>query len=74
MITVLGWLGFIICMLGYSMLQNKKPSAFLVWNIGNIIWIALALFNNDYPQVTMFTVYTFMNVKTYMSWRKEENG
>jgi membrane protein implicated in regulation of membrane protease activity len=72
-LTALGWLSTILCLLGNLFVVRKK-NGFLIWFIGTGIMLVLAILRKDWSQTTLFTIYEIINLWGYFSWRKQKNN
>lgn len=72
--TTVGWIGFALSMTGQYFITKKHPLAFVVWNISNLLWIALAYYSSNYPQLLMFTMFFLVNIISIRAWIKDGNA
>jgi nicotinamide riboside transporter PnuC len=74
MSNLIGWFGFLFSMCGQLLIIYKNRYAFIIWNIGNVIWLYLAIKNNDLAQVFMFIIYIIINVVTFIKWKNKKTA
>ena len=49
LIDIIGWVGFILIIVGYYLNAKKKLYCFYIWGIGNLIYVFYGLIINDMP-------------------------
>ena len=55
---------------GNVFINHKRKVGFLVWTIANMFWILVnCLGEINYPQMSMFGVYSILNIQGYKKWR-----
>ena len=69
--TLLGWLGVLIILLGYFFMAKKNISAWVLWFIGNILMGIYSYIVGANPMVFLSFVLAAMNIYGYVSWKKE---
>ena len=73
-IQIIYWTATIASLLGQVLINNKKKSAFYVWAISNLLWIAVNVIGTfNIANVVMYIVYTIMNVHGIYKWNKGEH-
>lgn len=74
MIEVLSWLATGGSLLGQLLINNKKKSAFPIWIISNLLWIAVNILGTfNLANVVMYIIYTLMNIHGLIVWNKSES-
>tara|TARA_Y100000748_G_scaffold300132_1_gene298130 strand:+ start:1003 stop:1233 length:231 start_codon:yes stop_codon:yes gene_type:complete len=70
-IDILGWLGFLLILVGYYLNAQKQIICFPIWAIGNIIYIIYGFILNAFPIMAMSIFVLGMNVYGYKNWVKD---
>ena len=68
---ILGWLGFVLILLGYYFNARQKIFCFYIWGFGNIAFLVYAILINALPQVAMSIFVLGMNVYGYIEWKRK---
>ena len=71
LIDIIGWVGFILIIVGYYLNAKKKLYCFYIWGIGNLIYVFYGFVINAFPMMAMSVFVLFMNVYGYMNWMKD---
>ena len=70
-IEMIGWIGFICILIGYTLNAKKKLSCFGFWGVGNILFLIYAFLISALPQVAMAIFVLLTNIYGYKIWKKE---
>jgi len=71
--SFLGWPLSGLGILGSILNIYKKKLGFIIWSIGNIGWMVLAIWIPPFrPQLPLWLVFTALNMVGYFKWRKDE--
>ena len=70
-IDMIGWLGFILILLGYYFNARKKIYCFYIWGLGNVVYVIYGFIINAFPMMAMSAFVLIMNVYGYLSWVKD---
>ena len=70
-IDILGWLGFLLILVGYYLNAQKKIICFPIWAVGNIIYIIYGFILNAFPIMAMSIFVLGMNVYGYKNWVRD---
>tara|TARA_Y100001970_G_scaffold110301_1_gene137770 strand:- start:909 stop:1139 length:231 start_codon:yes stop_codon:yes gene_type:complete len=70
-IDILGWLGFLLILVGYYLNAQKQIICFPIWAIGNIIYIIYGFILNAFPIMAMSIFVLGMNVYGYKNWVRD---
>jgi len=69
LIQVISWMATAASLLGQVLINNKRKSAFYVWIISNLLWIAVNILGTfNVANVAMYVVYTAMNLYGLYKW------
>ncbi len=68
----IGWLGTILIMLGYYLNAQKYKTCFIIWGLGNIVFLVYSYLINAIPQLAVSVFVLGMNVYGYKQWSKDE--
>ena len=68
---VIGWLGFALVSIGYYLNARKKLYCFIVWGIGNAVYILYGFIINAFPIIAMSIFVLGMNIYGYLNWVKD---
>lgn len=68
----LQWLAFLISIIGAYINIIKNKWGFIIWIVGNSIWIYLDLVNHLPAQALVFLIYSLLNVYGFYKWKKGE--
>jgi len=71
MITIVGWIGFTLSMIGYYFVIKKNVIGFYVWSISNVVLLIIGIVQKDWPQAALFLCYSITNVIGIRQWRKD---
>ena len=71
LIDIVGWVGFILIIIGYYLNARKKLYCFYIWGLGNLVYVFYGLVINAFPMMAMSAFVLFMNIYGYISWKKD---
>ena len=70
---ILSILAAFFSILGNVLIAFKKRISFLIWIIGNLLWIWESIIDSlNIPLIAMNSVYLFLNLISYREWRKNK--
>lgn len=73
MVLVVSVLGALCSLFGNVLIMLKKKSGWLVWILGNILWIVYNFLSEfNLPMVIMYIVYAIINVCGFVRWKKQD--
>lgn len=59
---------------GNLLIMLKKKSGWLVWILGNILWILYNWLGTwNWPMVIMYFIYFVINIAGFVNWSRKEN-
>ena len=71
MLTILSILGALFSLGGNFFIAKKQKVGWLIWIIGNILWIIVNLIGTfNLSMVLMYIAYLIINSKGYLDWKK----
>lgn len=70
--TVLSIVATILSCGGNFFIIYKKKAGFVVWTLGNAVWIWVDVQIAMYPQIIMMVFYAALNILGYIEWSKSE--
>ena len=71
MILILSIIGTILSLGGNIFIAKKNRMGWLMWLIGNVVWIAVNFLGNpNIPMVLMYVVYMVINIVGFIKWGK----
>lgn len=72
MILILSIIGTILSLGGNIFIAKKNRIGWLIWLIGNVVWIAVNFLGNpNIPMVLMYMVYMIINIIGFMKWKED---
>lgn len=72
MILILSIIGTILSLGGNIFIAKKNRIGFILWFIGNVVWIAVNIIGTvNIPMVLMYVVYMIINVIGFMKWGQD---
>ncbi|OQA51430.1 MAG: Nicotinamide mononucleotide transporter [Bacteroidetes bacterium ADurb.Bin302] len=72
MILILSIIGTILSLGGNIFIAKKNRMGWLIWLIGNVVWIAVNFLGNpNIPMVLMYVVYMVINIVGFMKWKED---
>jgi len=72
MILILSIIGTILSLGGNIFIAKKNRMGWLIWLIGNVVWIAVNFLGNpNIPMVLMYVVYMIINIVGFMKWKED---
>lgn len=70
-VTVLSIFGLVSTISGNVLINFRRRIGFLVWIIGNILWILVNVFGTfNVFMVIMYVLYAALNVDGWIRWKK----
>jgi len=72
-LEILGYIAIAISFVGIILNAKKIIWCWLVWNIGNVVWIIYSLIEQDYPSVILWSIFTLSNMYGWYQWKKDRN-
>ena len=70
---MIGWLGFIIILLGYYFNAKKKLYCFYIWRLGNVVYVLYGFIINAIPIMAMSVFVLIMNIYGYLNWVEDSS-
>ena len=67
-IDMIGWVGFILILLGYYFNAKRKLYCFYIWGLGNMVYILYGFVINAFPIMAMSVFVLIMNIYGYFNW------
>ena len=72
MILILSIIGTILSLGGNIFIAKKNRIGFVLWFIGNVVWIAVNIIGTvNIPMVLMYVVYMIINIVGFIKWGKD---
>lgn len=71
-LIIYGWIVTAICLAGTVLNVKKIKFCFIIWTIGNILWLALDLYNSLYSRALLDIVQLILAIWGYLAWTKEK--
>lgn len=72
MVLILSIIGTILSLGGNIFIAKKNRMGWLIWLIGNVVWIAVNFLGNpNVPMVLMYVVYMVINIVGFMKWKED---
>ena len=72
MILILSIIGTILSLGGNIFIAKKNRIGWLIWLIGNVVWIAVNFLGNpNIPMVLMYVIYMIINIIGFMKWKED---
>ena len=72
MVLILSIIGTILSLGGNIFIAKKNRIGFVLWFIGNVVWIAVNIIGTvNIPMVLMYVVYMIINVVGFIKWGKD---
>lgn len=72
MILILSIIGTILSLGGNIFIAKKNRIGFLIWFIGNMVWITVNIIGTvNIPMVLMYVVYMIINIIGFMKWKED---
>lgn len=73
MVLLVSTLGTICSLGGNILIMLKKKSGWLIWILGNILWIVYNFLSEfNLPMVLMYLVYGVLNIIGFVRWLKQD--
>ena len=74
-VTILSIFGLISTISGNLLINYRRKIGFLVWIVGNILWILVNVFGTfNLYMVIMYVLYAILNVDGWIKWSKIQKG
>jgi len=74
-VTILSIFGLVSTISGNVLINYRRKIGFLVWIIGNILWILVNVFGTfNVFMVIMYVLYAVLNVDGWIKWSKIQKG
>lgn len=74
-VTVLSIFGLVSTISGNVLINFRRRIGFLVWIVGNILWILVNVFGTfNVFMVIMYVLYAALNVDGWIRWKKIQKG
>jgi nicotinamide riboside transporter PnuC len=70
-ILIYGWVVTAICLVGTILNVKKIKFCFILWTIGNFLWLMMDLYNHLYSRSLLDIVQLILAVWGYIVWKKE---
>ena len=75
LVTTLSIFGLISTISGNILINHRRKIGFLVWIVGNILWILVNVFGTfNIFMVIMYVLYAALNVDGWIKWSKIKTG
>ena len=75
LVTTLSVFGLISTISGNILINFRRKIGFLVWIVGNILWILVNVFGTfNIFMVIMYVLYAILNVDGWIRWKKIQKG
>jgi nicotinamide riboside transporter PnuC len=74
MTEILGCIATFLSCLGNIFIIYKKKFGFIVWTLGNVVWIFVDVKIGLYSQIIMMVFYAILNIWGYIEWNKNKKG
>lgn len=72
-VMIVSVLGMLCSLGGNILIMFKKKSGWLIWILGNILWIVYNFISEfNLPMVLMYLVYIALNVMGFIRWLKQD--
>ena len=71
-IDIVGWVGFLFISMGYYLNAKRYPKCFIIWGIGNILFLLYAFLINSKPMFCMSLFTLGMNIYGYLEWKENK--
>ena len=70
-ILIYGWIVTTICLIGTVLNVKKIQFCFVLWTIGNFLWLILDLYNKVYSRSLLDIIQLVLAIWGYVAWKKE---
>lgn len=71
--TIISLIAFCLTISGNLLINNKKRLGFIIWTLGDIVWICVEfMFGVNWFRFMMFFAYILVNIDGYRKWLKVE--
>jgi nicotinamide riboside transporter PnuC len=72
-LLIYGWIVTAICLIGTVLNVKKIQFCFVLWTIGNFLWLILDLYNKVYSRSLLDIIQLVLAIWGYVAWKKENN-
>ena len=72
-LLIYGWIVTLICLVGTILNVKKIQFCFILWTIGNLLWLILDMYNRVYSRSLLDIIQLILAVWGYIAWKKESN-
>ena len=72
--TIISWILSAISITGGILNAFGKVSGFYIWIIGNLGWVGVEIYLQQWAQIPMWIVYTLLSVMGIIIWKKKQIG
>lgn len=70
-LLIYGWIVTTICLIGTVLNVKKIQFCFVLWTIGNFLWLILDLYNKVYSRSLLDIIQLVLAIWGYVAWKKE---
>lgn len=70
-LLIYGWIVTTICLIGTVLNVKKIQFCFVLWTIGNFLWLILDLYNKVYSRSLLDIIQLILAIWGYVAWKKE---
>lgn len=70
-LLIYGWIVTAICLIGTVLNVKKVQFCFVLWTIGNFLWLILDLYNKVYSRSLLDIIQLVLAIWGYVAWKKE---
>ena len=72
MIILFSWIATFLSFLGIILNAKKIIWCWLFYILGSIFWILIAVFEINYPQIVLWTIFLGSNIYGWRQWYLDE--
>ncbi len=69
--SLVGWIGNVLILAGFWRMGDMKRDGFILYTIGEVIWVGYAIYIHMYDLVFVCSVFTIIAIRNMLKWRKE---
>jgi len=73
-LLIYGWIVTTICLIGTVLNVKKIQFCFVLWTIGNFLWLILDLYNKVYSRSLLDIIQLVLAIWGYVAWKKENKS